>query len=122
MCSAKLVLNFISWDGKADSYQFLEGIFQHVPHCRDFMSNTDGLERLGRFTALPCLPYDFAGSVSSDSLVQVVRTMVEASTSETLGFVVKLVNDSLAETKYLREGNQGESKLSALANTPGKFK
>jgi E3 ubiquitin-protein ligase HUWE1 len=97
----------------------LEGYFQHVPHCRDFVSNTDGLNRLARLTALPCIPYDFPNSVASDSLVQVVRTMVEAATSETLTFVIKMVNDSLEETKDLRDDDLGESKLSALANASG---
>ena len=98
----------------------MEGYFQHVPHCRDFISSSDGLDHIGRLTALPCLPYDFPNSVASDSLVQVVRTMVEAATSETLAFLVKLVNESLAETKHLREGNTDESKLLALAKVAGK--
>ncbi|KAJ3553706.1 hypothetical protein NM688_g3471 [Phlebia brevispora] len=108
------VVSYIDVFGK-----FLEGYFQHVPHCRDFISGTDGLERIGRLTALPCLPYDFPNSVASDSLVQVVRTMVEAATSETLAFLVKLVNESLAETKHLREGDLGQSKLLALTRVTG---
>ncbi len=91
-----------------------------MPHCRDFVANTDGLERFARLTALPCIPYDFPNSVASDSLVQVVRTMVEAATSETLAFVIKMVTDSLEETKDLRDDDSGESKLSALANASGR--
>ena len=97
----------------------MEGYFQHVPHCRDFISNTDGLERLGRLTALPCIPYDFPNGVASDSLVQVVRTMVESATSETLAFLVKLVNQSLDDTKHLRRDDDGESLFSALASVNG---
>ena len=100
--------------------QFLEGYFQHVPHCRDFISSPDGLDSLGRLTALPCLPYDYANSVASDSLVQVVRTMVEAATSETLAFLVKLVKESLDETKHLRDSDSGESKLLSLTTVTGK--
>ena len=99
--------------------QFLEGYFQHVPHCRDFISSTDGLDRIGRLTALPCLPYDFPNSVMSDSLVQVVRTMVEASTSETLAFLVKIVQESLKETKHLRDLAFGASKLLPLTVLTG---
>ena len=102
------------------SCQFLEGYFQHVPHCRDFVANGDGLEHFARLTALPCIPYDFPNSVASDSLVQVVRTMVEASTSEALAFVVKMVTDSLEETKDLRDDDSGESKFSALATASGR--
>ena len=58
--------------------------FQHVPHCRDLINDADGLERLAKLTCLPCLPYDFANSVASDSLVQVMRTMADAATTETL--------------------------------------
>ena len=53
--------------------QFLEGFFQHVPHCPDIVADTEGLDHLARLTSLPCLLYDFAKSVASDSLVQVVR-------------------------------------------------
>ena len=69
----------------------MEGFFQHVPHCRDFVADSDGLDRLAKLTTLPCLPYDFANSVASDSLVQVVRTMAEAATNETLAFLVPAV-------------------------------
>ena len=55
----------------------------------------------------------------SDSLVQVVRTMVEAATSETLAFLVKIVNESLKETKHLRDNESGESKLLPLVNVTG---
>ncbi|KAJ7579230.1 hypothetical protein C8J56DRAFT_339945 [Mycena floridula] len=79
--------------------RFLEGLFQHPPHCRDFITSTDALARIGRLTALPCLPYDFANSVASDSMVQVMRTMTEVATSETLVHLAKLVEDSLNLTK-----------------------
>lgn len=91
-----------------------------MPHCREFLSSQGGLDHLARLTALPCLPYDFANSVSSDSLVQVVRTMVEASTSDTLTFIVKIVNESLVETASLREDHSGESKYLKLANAESK--
>jgi hypothetical protein len=34
-------------------------------------------------------------------------------------FVIKMVNDSLEETRDLRDDDLGESKLSALANASG---
>ncbi|CAL1707508.1 unnamed protein product [Somion occarium] len=94
--------------------RFLEGFFQHIPHCREFVTNTDGLQRIGRLTALPCLPYDFPNSIASDSLVQVVRTMVESETSATLVFLVSLVNESLEETKYFRQAPSGKPELQDL--------
>lgn len=100
--------------------QFLEGLFQHTPHCRDFITATDGLARLGRLTALPCLPYDFANSVASDSMVQVMRTMTEVATGETLLHLAKLVNESLSATKEFWSELKEESKLLPLVDTSSK--
>ncbi|KAK7053298.1 E3 ubiquitin-protein ligase tom1 [Paramarasmius palmivorus] len=96
--------------------RFLEGLFQHSPHCREFITATDGMERLGRLTALPCLPYDFANSVASDSMVQVMRTMTEVATSETLVHLAKLVKDSLAVTEQFWSTSEEGSKLLPLIN------
>jgi|ERR1700722_2336756 len=98
-----------------DSFvKFLEGLFQHTPHCRDFMSSTDGLQRLGRLTALPCLPYDFAGSVASDSLNQIMRTMTEFAPNDTLLHLANLVKSSLDETKDFWGSLETNSKLLPL--------
>ncbi|KAI0326605.1 DUF913-domain-containing protein [Cubamyces sp. BRFM 1775] len=91
--------------------KFLEGFFQHVPHCRDFVADAEGLDLLARMTSLPCLPYDFANSVGSDSLVQVIRTMAESATTETLAFLTKLVQDSLDECKDFWQTMEEQSKL-----------
>ncbi len=101
--------------------QFLEGFFQHVPHCRDFVADADGMDRLARLTSLPCLPYDFANSVASDSLVQVVRTMAEAATSETLTFLVKIVQESLDDCKDFWETMDEQPKLLPLVDFNGQF-
>ena len=101
--------------------QFLEGFFQHVPHCRDFVADADGLDRLARLTSLPCLPYDFANSVASDSLVQVIRTMAEAATSETLTFLVKIVQESLGECKDFWETMDEQPKLLPLVEFSGEY-
>lgn len=100
--------------------QFLEGLFQHPVHCKDFVVNTDGLERIGRLTGLPCLPYDFANSIASDSLVQVIRTMVEAATNETLTFLVKLVRESLVETEEFWKFGESTSTFLPLLETEGR--
>ncbi|KAF7332527.1 hypothetical protein MKEN_00135300 [Mycena kentingensis (nom. inval.)] len=96
--------------------RFLEGLFQHTPHCKDFITSADGLERLGRITSLPCIPYDFANSVASDSLVQVMRTMAEVTTPETLAHLSKLVKESLEATKDFWETLKGDSKLLPLVD------
>ncbi|KAF7361866.1 hypothetical protein MVEN_00531100 [Mycena venus] len=103
-------------EGTRQQYRFLEGLFQHTPHCKDFITATDGLVRLGRFTNLPCIPYDFANSVASDSMVQVMRTMSEVTTAETLAHLSKLVKESLDATKSFWESVDEESKLLSLVD------
>ncbi|KAG1732222.1 uncharacterized protein EDB91DRAFT_677858 [Suillus paluster] len=91
--------------------RFLEGLFQHTQHCKDFIRNVEGLERIGRLTALPCLPYDYANSVASDSLVQVIRTMADVGPNEALHHLSKLVENSLSDSQSFWESPQSHSKL-----------
>ncbi|KAF8625408.1 hypothetical protein AX15_005373 [Amanita polypyramis BW_CC] len=97
--------------------RFLEGLFQHTPHCRDFVTATDGFSRLGRLTGLPCLPYDYANGVASDSMVQIMRTTVEVVTNETFMLLAKLVSESLENTRSFWESMDGQSKLVSLVDT-----
>lgn len=101
--------------------QFLEGFFQHAPHCKDFIADEEALSSLGNITALPCLPYDFSTSVASDSLVQVIRTMAESATQETLAFLLKLVQDALDTNTDFWETVQEQSKLLPLLDSKGQF-
>ncbi|KAG6810921.1 hypothetical protein H0H92_009816 [Tricholoma furcatifolium] len=94
--------------------RFLEGLFQHTPHCRDFITAADGLTLLGRLTSLPCLPYDYANSVASDSMVQVMRTLTEVANDETLLHLARLVKQSLAETETFWGSVEEPSKLLPL--------
>ncbi|KAJ6586954.1 hypothetical protein DFH09DRAFT_1359428 [Mycena vulgaris] len=96
--------------------RFLEGLFQHTPHCKDFITAADGLTCLGRLTSLPCIPYDFANSVASDSMVQVMRTMSEVTTGETLAHLSNLVKESLDATKSFWESVEEDSKLLPLVD------
>lgn len=102
-------------------FQFLEGFFQHPPHCKDFVTTTDGLQRFGRLTGLPCLPYDFANSVASDSMVQVLRTMTEVATNETLLHLSEIVKTSLNETKFFWNPVNEPSKLLSFVDLMGMF-
>ncbi|KIJ61312.1 hypothetical protein HYDPIDRAFT_31398 [Hydnomerulius pinastri MD-312] len=94
--------------------RFLEGLFQHPQHCKDFIRNADGMDRVGRLTALPCLPYDYANSVASDSIVQVIRTMAEIGPNEALFYLSKLVGTSLAQTEEFWKDMGPESKLAPM--------
>jgi hypothetical protein len=86
------------------------------------MTTTDGLERLGRLTALHCIPYDYANSLASDSLVQVMRTMSDVASGETLAYLQKLVKASLEETKEFWGSMEDQSKLLPLLEITGMYK
>ncbi|KXN90585.1 E3 ubiquitin-protein ligase ptr1, partial [Leucoagaricus sp. SymC.cos] len=94
--------------------RFLEGFFQHAPHCSDFITLSDGLRFIGRLTNLPCLPYDFSNSVASDSLVQVMRTLVDSATNETLLYLAEIVRESLQDTRAFWDVSQTSSELLPL--------
>ncbi|KAI0051234.1 hypothetical protein FA95DRAFT_1602906 [Auriscalpium vulgare] len=94
--------------------RFLEGLFQHAPHCNEFMTSYDGLESLGRLTALPCIPYDFGGSVASDSMTQVIRTMFDSSPNVAMVSLAGFVKKSLEETKDFWSDLGKDSKLVGL--------
>jgi E3 ubiquitin-protein ligase HUWE1 len=101
------------------SLQFLEGLFQHTQHCKDFIRSVDGLERIGRLTGLPCLPYDYANSISSDSLVQVIRTMADVGPNEALHHLSKLVEMSLSDSQSFWVTPQSHSKLAPFLDISG---
>jgi E3 ubiquitin-protein ligase HUWE1 len=94
-------------------------LFQTTTHCRDFISTTDGLDRIGRLTALHCIPYDYANSLAIDSLVQVMRTMTDVASNETLLYLQKLVIASLEETKEFWGSVDDKSKLLPLLEITG---
>ncbi|KAH9839447.1 uncharacterized protein C8Q71DRAFT_905985 [Rhodofomes roseus] len=96
--------------------KFLEGFFQHPPHCREFVADQEALDRFGKLTALPCLPYDFANGLTSDSFVQVIRTMAEGATSETVAFLVNIVREALDDTKDFWENPREESQFLPLVD------
>ncbi|QRV79604.1 E3 ubiquitin-protein ligase HUWE1 [Ceratobasidium sp. AG-Ba] len=96
--------------------RFLDGMFQHVPHCHEFVSSTDGLDRLARLYALPCLPVGYGASVAADSMVQLLRSMTEVSATQTLASLTKHVRLSLDETKPYWEEPSDQSRLAQLMN------
>jgi hypothetical protein len=85
------------------------------------VSTTDGFAQLGRLTGLPCLPYDYANGVASDSMVQIMRTTVEVATNETFNLLANLVSESLDNTRSFWESVDAQSKLLPLVDTTGKF-
>lgn len=74
---------------------------------------------LGRLTALPCIPYDFGGSVASDSLVQVIRTMFDAAPNATMNSMTGWVKESLQETSEFWSTPSKKSKFTELLDLAG---
>jgi hypothetical protein len=99
----------------------LEGLFQHPAHCKDFITTAEGLIRIGNITSLPCLPYDFANSVASDSLVQVMRTLTEVATYETVQHLSKLLQISLKDTEEFWVSPGSDSQLLPMLDISGTF-
>ncbi|MCO5550876.1 hypothetical protein L7F22_004370 [Adiantum nelumboides] len=56
--------------------RFLEVLFQSSNHCKDFL-RADGLDKLLSFYNLPCLSYNFASTVTADSMVHLLRYISE---------------------------------------------
>lgn len=95
--------------------RFLEGLFHNHTHCKEFVKS-GGLERLLDFYALPCLPYDFAGSAAADSLFALFRAVSDVNPNAVLTALLKPVRQSLDETRDLWDTMQPTSKLSPLTD------
>lgn len=83
------------------------------------MDNGDGLSRISRLLALPCLPYDFASSSHADSIVHFTRKMRTKAPNRTIKFLVDLVKASLEETKEYWADFDGKSRLLQFADLRG---
>lgn len=80
------------------------------------------MDSFARLLALPCLPYDYANSVYSDSIVQVVRTMAEIAPTETLGHLSIQVNESLDETKDFWQNPESRSRFLSSVEITGMYR
>jgi E3 ubiquitin-protein ligase HUWE1 len=79
--------------------QFLEGLFQHTGHCREFVSKSDGVNLLIRLYDLPSLPANFCMTPAAQSIVSVMRAMAEAVPTPTLERLLGAVRESLDQTR-----------------------
>ncbi|KAJ3313756.1 hypothetical protein HDV04_001560 [Boothiomyces sp. JEL0838] len=73
------------------SCRFLEGLFQNVSHCKDFLK-FNGLQLLIRFFTLKAIPHDFGTSPSSAPLSYIVRVILEVNLQETSNLVAEEVH------------------------------
>ncbi|KAG8936847.1 hypothetical protein FRC02_010709 [Tulasnella sp. 418] len=99
--------------------KLLEGLFQHTPHCRDFIVTYHGIESLGRLLTLPCLPIHFSESPAADSLIQAFRTMAELAPKETLSRLSHLTLTAMDATRDVWDTTSVESRFSRFINISG---
>lgn len=100
-------------------FQFLEGLFQHTAHVKDFVTKVEGVDLLVKFYDLPSLPSYFHSSVAGGQIITVVRTMAEAVPSPTLEKLLKIVKTSLDETRDIWKADG--SMLTAAFEVSGVF-
>ncbi|KAI8914398.1 hypothetical protein EDD86DRAFT_199252 [Gorgonomyces haynaldii] len=88
--------------------RFLEGLFQNVTHCVEFV-NYGGLDLLLQFIHFPTLPYDFADSAASFSLSYIIRICMETNVQVTVDALVKSLRASIEKLKPITNlTNEGQ--------------
>lgn len=93
--------------------RFLEVLFQSSNHCKDFL-RADGLDKLLSFYNLPCLSYNFASTVTADSMVHLLRYISEINPTSVITTLLREVRSSLEETKPLWSQTDQVSALAKL--------
>ena len=58
-----------------------------------------GLEKIGQFFSLPCLPYDFSTTKASESIAHLGRVLIETKPESSLSWSLDQVKISLENTK-----------------------
>jgi E3 ubiquitin-protein ligase HUWE1 len=91
----------------------LEGLFQNVQHCKDFLK-TNGKDFLLKVYRLPTLPYDFAASSASYSLSHVVRIMSEVNSAATLSSILEELDKCFDSAQVFLTSESSESGLAKL--------
>ncbi|KAI8912022.1 hypothetical protein DFJ77DRAFT_86217 [Powellomyces hirtus] len=74
--------------------RFLEGLFQNVAHCKDFIK-MDGVQLILKCYTLPTLPYDFATSASSYSLSYLFRILIEVNPTQVVGYMLTEIQQAV---------------------------
>jgi E3 ubiquitin-protein ligase HUWE1 len=68
--------------------RFLEGLFQNVSHCREFIKR-GGIQLIFRLYNVKSLPFDFSTAGTSTSLSYLVRYIMETNIQETVGVLAE---------------------------------
>ena len=93
--------------------QFLEGLFQNVTHCKDFVK-LDPVPIFLDIFALPCMPTLALHHPAFNATSGLFRIMIDGKSTEVVMSVLKQVNVYLRETKPLWSGRAKETRLAAM--------
>ncbi|KAI8808084.1 hypothetical protein BJ742DRAFT_290342 [Cladochytrium replicatum] len=88
--------------------RFLEGLFQNVAHCKDFVK-MDGTQILIKMVSLPALPFDFVSSDSAYALTYLFRMMIELSTAQVVSVITKELHQVFRASMDLLSTNEESS-------------
>lgn len=70
-------------------------MLQNVATCEDFVNKYKGADKLLDCLHLPCVPYNFGGTPTSEALASMMRVLSEALPKDTLNTVLGHVNRSM---------------------------
>lgn len=90
--------------------QFLEGLFQNIQHCKDFVK-LDPAPILLDLLALPCMPVDAPATACFSSVSSIFRIMSEVKPTETAVAIIKEARKYLEKTRWFWEEFPEESRL-----------
>ncbi|KAJ3321382.1 hypothetical protein HDV06_004367 [Boothiomyces sp. JEL0866] len=92
------------------SCRFLEGLFQNVSHCKDFL-RFNGLQLLLNFYTLKSIPYDFGTSPSSAPLSYIIRVIIEVNLQETAGLIGEGIQNFISNISSFLNHTGNESHI-----------
>lgn len=95
------------------SAQFLEGLFQNISHCKDFVK-LDPIPIILDLFSLPCTPATNPGTQAFTSLAALLRVISEVKATELVTAILKKIRLHLDETSALWSPFSIESRLAPL--------
>ncbi|KAI5477219.1 E3 ubiquitin-protein ligase HUWE1 [Pseudohyphozyma bogoriensis] len=93
--------------------RFLEGLFQNLGHCKDFI-RLDPIPIILDIFALPCAPHTSPNTPAFVSMSTLFRVMSEVKPPEVAAAVLKEIKAYLEKTSWFWSGFSVESRLTSL--------
>ncbi|TIC61802.1 hypothetical protein E3Q03_02533 [Wallemia mellicola] len=80
--------------------RFLESVFTNGSHAKEFLES-GGLDKIGYFFSLPCLPYDFSITRASESIAQLGRVLIETKPEVSLTWSLDQMRTNMDATRHI---------------------